>query len=123
MLSEGACTCGWNTPTLERVEGRRDDIVTLPDGRRIGRLDHILKNLAGIREAQLVQYTRSEFVLYVVPESRLDEGVIDSIRREARMRLGPGIDFKVEPVAELQRTATHKLRSVISLVDTDGSGG
>src|SRR6185436_14537112 len=37
------CTCGRSFPLIAEVIGRLDDCVKLPDGRSIGRLDHLFK--------------------------------------------------------------------------------
>lgn len=110
------CSCGWHTPALERIEGRRDDVVILPDGRRIGRLDHVLKGARGIVEAQLVQETSVRFVMYVVPGPGYSPDVERSLAHEMELRLGSGLDISVTVVDKLQKTRSGKLRSVVSLV-------
>lgn len=114
MWSEGPCDCGWNTPTLERIEGRMDDVVVLPDGRKIGRLSYIVKKAVGVREAQLVQEELDRFVLNVVPEEGFTEEVERLLIAETALRLGQGLDIRVERVDELLKTRTGKTRYVIS---------
>jgi len=123
VWSDAPCSCGWNTPTLERIEGRMDDVVKLPDGRKIGRLDHLLKTARNIREAQLVQLAPGQFVLRIVPEPGFDESVAARIKHEARIRLGEGVKFEVRTVEKLSKTRTGKLRSVISLAERCVSEG
>jgi len=116
VWSERPCPCGWNTPTLERIEGRRDDIVTLPDGRKIGRLDHILKTATAIREAQLVQEALDRFVLRLVPDVGYSEEVERTILEEARMRLGTDVTIVIRQVPAIEKSARGKHRSVVSKV-------
>jgi len=114
VWSEEPCDCGWNTPTLERIEGRMDDVVVLPDGRKIGRLSYIVKKAKGVREAQIVQEDLDRFVLNVVPEKGFSDDVEKLLISEAALRLGQGLDIRVEKVEQLQRTRTGKTRYVIS---------
>jgi phenylacetate-CoA ligase len=111
------CECGWNTPALSFIEGRLDDVVVLPDGRKIGRLDHIFKFSQGIKEAQIVQEKPDYFFISVVPEDGYSDAVEEGIVREARARLGNGVTVEVRRVESIPRTARGKFRSVISLVE------
>jgi phenylacetate-CoA ligase len=60
------CPCGRAGDVFLDVDGRSDDYVVTPDGRKIGRLDHIFKDQRGVIEAQIRQdETDSIDVLYV----------------------------------------------------------
>lgn len=104
---------GWRI--VENIDGRKEDFVTLPDGRKLGRLDHIFKTITTIREAQLYQPKSDRLVLRIVPSADYlevrDEPVL---LREARKRLGTSIKLEVHYVSAIERTANGKLRFVVS---------
>ena len=52
-LTETPCACGSPQPVLHEVVGRTDDLLILPDGRVVGRLDPVFKGLAGLEEVQI----------------------------------------------------------------------
>jgi phenylacetate-CoA ligase len=55
VIVQRSFTCGKTLPLLEGIEGRSDDVLYTKDGRRIGRLDPIVKNDLKIIEAQIIQ--------------------------------------------------------------------
>jgi phenylacetate-CoA ligase len=113
-VSGQTCGCGRPGRIIDRIEGRREDYVLLPDGALIGRLDHIFKDQVRVREAQIYQPDLRRVVLRVV--RREDYAVQDeaSLVLEARQRLGDEIDIVVDYVPQLPRTAAGKLRFVVS---------
>jgi len=116
IWSSTPCGCGWQTPTLERIEGRMDDVVILPNGRKIGRLDHIFKAASNIRECQIIQETPSEFTFLVVPEEGYSDTIQQKLLAEAYARLGQDVTINIQQVAAIERTSRRKFRSVISKV-------
>jgi phenylacetate-CoA ligase len=114
--SKTACDCGWHTPILDYVEGRMDDIITLPNGRKVGRLDHIFKMADHIRECQIIQETPSEFVFLLVPDQGYNAQDEQNVLREAYLRLGDDVHIELRVVDAIERTARGKFRSVISKV-------
>lgn len=66
-VSSTSCACGRVFPVIDEVIGRRDKVIKLPDGRLIGRLDHVLKGLDNVVEGQIVYVGEYDFVLRVVP--------------------------------------------------------
>jgi phenylacetate-CoA ligase len=116
VWSAEPCGCGWHTPSLDRIEGRMDDVVVLPDGRRIGRLDHIFKSADHIRECQIVQETPSEFTFLLVPDRGYTDAIGQKVLAEAHARLGD-VTITLKLVDEVQKTSRRKYRSVISKVN------
>ncbi len=120
------CPCGRVFPVVERVEGRLDPLLVTPDGRRIGRLDHVWKGVEHISSGQIVQEADLTVRLKVVPEPGYSEVDRSLITAHARDRLGPGMNIIVEEVDRLPRTRSGKFQAVVSLVeesDDERSGG
>ncbi|HUK81575.1 MAG TPA: hypothetical protein VLZ12_02980 [Verrucomicrobiae bacterium] len=114
IAKTGTCSCGCAFPLIERIEGRVEDYVRTPDGRFIGRLDHLFKDVHHVREAQIVQTKLDELVLRVVRAdgySAADEKVVLA---EARQRLGSSVRVRFEYVDAIERTAAGKFRFIVS---------
>ncbi len=109
------CPCGRALPVLASLEGRLDDDVITPDGRRVGRLDPVFKADLPLREAQIVQVDRERVILRVVPAPGYGPAVAGDLTARLRQRLGAGMAIEVEEVERLPRTAAGKLRAVVSL--------
>lgn len=100
---------------LKQIEGRIDDYILTPDGRKIGRIDHIFKGLKGIREAQVVQEDIYNCTVKVVPISSTKEIDKNAIALNLKARAGQNVHVKVSFVPEIPKGPNGKFRSVISL--------
>jgi phenylacetate-CoA ligase len=110
IAKAGTCACGCAFPLIERIEGRVEDSIRTPDGRQIGRLDHLFKNARHVREAQIVQRQLDEIIIRVVKAGDFDEA---PVRAEARQRLGD-LRVRFEYVEKIARTPAGKFRFVVS---------
>lgn len=106
------CSCGRAFPLVEEIMGRQDDILILPDGRRMGRLDHLFKGLDTLLEAQIVQNRRDEILIRVVPAVSFDAEMEQAILRKAREYLGSELHIRVEATNRIERTRNGKLQFV-----------
>jgi phenylacetate-CoA ligase len=108
-----ACACGRRLPIIERIEGRSDDVVVTPDGRRVGRFDPVFKADLPIREAQIVQEAPDRLVVRVVPAPGWTPEQAEDLARRVRMRVGDSLAVTVEPVDAIARTKAGKFRAVV----------
>jgi len=116
LSEESSCPCGRSGILIEQVVGRREDYVITPDGRFVGRLDHLFKDATRVREAQIQQDVVDEVILRLVPTEGYTSADENAILEEARVRLGPDIHIRFEYVNALPRTANGKTRFIISNV-------
>jgi phenylacetate-CoA ligase len=110
------CACGRTLPILLSVDGRSDDVVVTPDGRRIGRLDPVFKSDIPIREGQIVQESLELVRILVVPGPGFTASHERALVAALRERVGD-MQVQLEKVAEVPRTANGKFRAVISKVN------
>jgi phenylacetate-CoA ligase len=108
------CSCGRSFPLIEEVIGRADDSIMLPDGRSIGRLDHLLKGVEGILEAQIRQERTDVMTILVVPSATFSDDTRKTLQKNARHRLGDEIALEIRLVDSIPRTANGKFRGVVS---------
>ena len=113
-LKDGMCACGVAFPLVERIIGRVEDYVRTPDGRFVGRLDHLFKDVQHVREAQILQRKVDEVVLRVVRAEGYTPKDEQTVLTEARQRLGNAMQIRFEYVEALERTAGGKLRFIVS---------
>ena len=112
-LPNEECKCGRSGRVVAQIDGRREDYVVLANGARVGRMDHIFKDMVNIREAQIAQRRDGTLTFRVVRRSSYNDDDERRLLEEARRRLGD-TDIALEYVDALPRTATGKLRFVIS---------
>jgi phenylacetate-CoA ligase len=105
------------SPKILSIDGRQEDYITLPDGVKLGRLDHIFKDLTEIQEAQIYQPDLKSIIIRVVKGNKYDEIRQEQrLRLEAEKRLGKDIHISVDYIDKIPRTKSGKLRFVISEV-------
>jgi phenylacetate-CoA ligase len=108
------CPCGRTFPVCGRPLGRRDVYIVTPDGRRIGRLDHVFKGLHHIREAQIVQTALDRVVVRVVPDAAFGEHDETLLLAQTGERLGPDVRVNIERVESIPRGPRGKFAAVVS---------
>ncbi|WP_339800932.1 hypothetical protein [uncultured Marinobacter sp.] len=103
--------------TIDTIEGRMDDYVRTPDGRKIGRIDHIFKGISEIKEAQVIQDSLTHCTVKIVPQSSESRINLDKIKENLRTRTFNEMGVVLEITDRIQRNSNGKFKSVISLVD------
>ncbi len=117
LRKKAACPCGRSRPVLEQIDGRIEDYVVTPDGRRIGRMDHLFKDALRVREAQILQPSPERIVVRFVPEPDFSDEDRRRLDLEFRKRLGQEIEIAYEVTDAIAREASGKFRAVISEVE------
>jgi len=114
--SKKPCACGRPGDVFLDVDGRVDDYVQTPDGRMVGRLDHLFKEQLDIAEAQIIQETRDAIEVLVVPRASYDDTSEQQLMKEIHSRLGTEIDVTIRHVEDIPREPNGKFRAVKSRV-------
>lgn len=116
VLGRGKCSCGRLGQTIERIEGRMDDVIVTPEGNLVGRLDPIFKAVSSLYETRIVQDANDHVRVEIVAASEFTHRMEESLRAEVRSRLGPRMRLDIVRVSGIERTASGKLRTVVNLV-------
>ena len=90
--------------------------VVTPDGRRIGRLDHIFKEQLDVAEAQILQETPEAIEVRIARRDSYGEASERALRKEFRTRLGDAIRIDLRYVEAIPREPNGKFRAVKSVV-------
>jgi phenylacetate-CoA ligase len=110
---DGPCPCGRVFPTIKAVLGRQEQVITLPDGRMIGRLDRIFQGHdRHLVEGQVVYRGKGRFVLRVVATEGWSEADSQAMIAKFLLRV-PGAGVAVEQVAAIPRGPRGKFEFVV----------
>ena len=107
-----SCSCGRTLPEISRIEGRSNDVLLAPDGRRVYWVNPVFYGLP-VREAQIIQETVDKLRVRIVPASGFSGQSERSITDRLYARMGK-IEIAVERVDAVPRGANGKFRAVIS---------
>ncbi|MFC1601058.1 phenylacetate--CoA ligase family protein [Candidatus Sumerlaeota bacterium] len=116
----GVCACGRPSARVAGIDGRLESLVMTPDGRRLGRLDHVLSRTDRIRAGQFVQSKLGLLTVRIVRDTGYGRADERAILRDLRLFVGEEIEIEFEYVEEIAREANGKLRQVISHIVRPG---
>jgi len=116
VLSESRCACGRPGRVVERIDGRQEDFVVTRSGVRLGRMDHIFKDMTRIRAAQLRQDLSGFLEVWVVRGKDYNDADEARLRAEIEKRTADDLDYNIRYVEDIPRTSAGKLRFVVSSV-------
>lgn len=114
LSKQETCECGRGGRLVDRIEGRTEDYIVTPDGRVVGRLDHLFKDVTHVRLAQIEQNEVDEIVIRIVKDVKYNSEDEHDIVKQTRLRLGSNMRVRFEYVDEIGRTSSGKYRFIIS---------
>jgi len=114
--SRRPCPCGRAGDVFLDVDGRIEDYVRTPDGRLVGRLDHVFKEQLDVAEAQILQQAAEAIEVRVVRRPSYDQASERGLLKEFRSRLGDAIEIDLRYVDSIPRESNGKFRAVKSKV-------
>ena len=112
----GPCACGSALPRFELTEGRFDDVLRIPDGRRIGprSLAPVIEDLPGISQYRVIQSALDRVKVLIVPESgTAGDATAASVGAAVRGILGAEVQVETSVVAEIPLSRRGKLRKIV----------
>lgn len=99
------------------VDGRLDDVIVTPEGKKIGRMDPAFKGVEGISNAQIVQDAVNNIVVFVILDPKQPQAFnSDLLVSNIKERTSQSIDVKIEFVKDIAKSPNGKFRSVISKI-------
>jgi phenylacetate-CoA ligase len=113
----GPCTCGRALPMYRVTEGRRDDVIELADGRRVGprTLAPRIEDLRGFRQYRLIQRAPDRFEVLLVGESGAPADLEAQVSSVIAGVLGNGVSIDVHRVPNIELSRRGKLRKIVGL--------
>ncbi|MGD9213065.1 MAG: hypothetical protein PVI90_19940, partial [Desulfobacteraceae bacterium] len=114
VVNNGKCNCGRNGRIVELIYGRMEDYITLPNGFKIGRLDHIFKDITDVIESQIYQPDKNKIIFKIVKGANYDSNTEKTILEQARKRIGKEIKIDFAYQEKIMRTSRGKLKFVVS---------
>ncbi|EOD79084.1 putative CapK protein [Grimontia indica] len=116
--SHSKCSCGNHSPFVEKILGRDDDYLILPNGTYVGRMDVAFKGVSTIVESQIEQVERDRIIIRYVPKELDNIKTIEhELSNKIQERLGDSIRIEFITMEKVPRTLSGKFRSVLRSED------
>jgi phenylacetate-CoA ligase len=109
------CPCGRSLKILETIEGRKDDLFISKSGKLIHGIywAHIVRNMNGIKQFQIIQHDLENVTLYIVPNPiNFDPKEVDVFVTKIHEALGQ-VKININYVSEIKPSASGKIRYAI----------
>ncbi len=110
-----SCACGRTLPVIRAIDGRRDDVIITPDGRRLGRMDPIFKDSLPIRKAQIVQVSRLELEVRLVPAEGYVSADGDTLAHRISQLVGD-MNISIVLCTNIPNESNGKFKGVVNLL-------
>jgi phenylacetate-CoA ligase len=108
------CKCGRTGRIIKYIDGRDEDIITTPDGKKIGRLTFIFMAYDNVKESQIIQNSIDEIIIKVIPKDIYTDEDKRLIIARMKEYVGENMIVKLEIVDSIERTKAGKFKHVIS---------
>lgn len=100
---------------FDAIDGRTDDVIVTPEGKRVGRMDPAFKGIDGIEFAQIIQEKIDLIDVKIILSPNTQhlfkpELLIENIKERTSRKINVNIDY----VNEIKKGANGKFKSVIS---------
>nr|NNM90331.1 phenylacetate--CoA ligase family protein [Bacilli bacterium] len=109
-FSPSSCACGRTLPLIEAIEGRENDTFVALDGSYINGqyFTNIARMILSIQQFQIIQKSRDQVELLIVPHEDFTEQDIEKFKEGIRLRMG---DVKIDAkrVTAIAPAASGKL--------------
>lgn len=117
--SKEKCSCDRGLPLISKIEGRQDDFLTLPSGKKVSpRMINVIENIPGIKAYKTIQENEEKIVVKLVKDKEFNDRTIDDVKNQIKVGcLGEDIEVKVDLVEEIPKERTGKIRTIISRVN------
>jgi phenylacetate-CoA ligase len=115
----GTCECGLALPMVEHVEGRLEDMIETPEGKKVagGMLYYTLTK--GIQQFKAYQRAVDHLHILIEPGPGFDESHLDKIPQQWRSYLGEKMKVTFEIVDRIPPDRSGKLRYFVPEADPD----
>lgn len=116
QLRAGACECKRGLELMQVVQGRSNDFLITPGGRRIhsSAVHAMLRTEPGIVKFQIRQISDKSVKIILVTDEQFGDGAGERIRQRMLERLGDGGVATVEYCKEIPPSKSGKFRYVVS---------
>jgi phenylacetate-coenzyme A ligase PaaK-like adenylate-forming protein len=117
-LGKGTCPCGRDYPLAERIEGRLQELVITPDGRKISMTAMNMHDdlFDRVLQFQFVQESPENVTLCLVPAGGFGEADALRIQSEIGEKLGATMSLKLQLVEKIPPGPSGKHRFLVQRI-------
>lgn len=108
------CTCGRQSACLESIDGRLEDYLIAPDGRKLIGMNQVFEYAHNVKQMQLFQGKDGNVELRIIPTEHFGEQDKAALLRELSNRTGSDMKIKFKLTDSIEYSSSGKFKAVIS---------
>ncbi len=101
---------------VDAIEGRMDDFLLLPDGRKIYFAEGALGYAKGVVTGQYIQDQPDHLTVKLIVDSSFNDSYLPEIEKGLIKRIGDSLRFSFEIVSELEKKGSGKVPFIINRI-------
>lgn len=119
--SDEKSPCGRGLPLMERVVGRKDDYIKLPDGTLISPIQFhlVVKHISGIWEAKIIQEKIDRIKVLLVPDTNFSDNTFRRLKQEIMKICKHQCEVEIKCVDSIPREKSGKIRMIESRITNE----
>ena len=110
------CSCDRGGMVLDYIHGRIEDYIITPEGRFVGRLDHLFKDAKYVKNGQIIQNDVKQVIIRIEKENGFSQKIERTIEQEARNRLGKRIEIQFDYVNHIEKEPNGKFKFIVQRI-------
>jgi phenylacetate-CoA ligase len=115
-IAKTPCACGHPSLSALAIDGRSEDFVLTRDGVRLGRMDHLFKDMHAVHESQILQDRPGRIKIRIVRTAEYSTADEHQLLHECSKRMGRNMEIELDYVDSIPRNAAGKFRAVINTI-------
>lgn len=104
---------------FDKIEGRIDDVVITPEGRKIGRMDPAFKGVEGVEQSQIIQTAIDKLLVLIKMSTNTTSFNEDLLIANIKMRTSQKMQIDIKYVEDIEKTKNGKFKSVVSQINNN----
>lgn len=123
VASQRICGCGRGLPLMDSINGRITDVITSPSGKLLHGefFTHLFYKIGGVYQFRVVQETRHDLLIQIVPGSGFDQrAALSFLERTIHQQGDPAFRVRFDVRDNLPPSPSGKYRFTVSEVPALG---
>ncbi|MFH2059862.1 MAG: hypothetical protein ABIJ59_13290 [Pseudomonadota bacterium] len=119
--SDRQCDCGRSLPLIEKINGRANDFITLPDGSSVAScfLVITMQNFHDVAHYRVIQENKKQLRIQIVKGRGYCNTTGEKIKNEIERAVENKLQARIEIKDKIERDPSGKIRTVVSHILKD----
>jgi phenylacetate-CoA ligase len=115
------CRCGRTLPLIERIQGRANDFIILPDGQIVAScfLVITMQSFHEVDQYRVIQENRKGLRVQIVKGRDFRSDTCENVKREIETAVQNKLEATIEILDQIPRDPSGKIRTVVSRIAPD----